>query len=35
MGDLKQLEQFKEKLTIEVKTNSKAAVKDIAQRLDD
>jgi hypothetical protein len=30
MGDLKQLEQFKEKLTIEVKINSKAAVKDIA-----
>ena len=35
IGDLKQLEQFKEKLTIEVKTNSKAAVKEISQRLDE
>ena len=35
LGDLKQLEQFKEKLTIEVKANAKAAVKDIAQRLDE
>jgi len=30
IGDLKQLEQFKEKLSIEVKTNSKAAVKEIS-----
>ena len=30
IGDLKQLESFKEKLSIEVKANSKAAVKEIS-----
>jgi hypothetical protein len=30
IGDLKQLEAFKEKLSIEIKQNSKAAVKEIS-----
>jgi hypothetical protein len=30
IGDLKQLESFKEKLSQEVRLNSKAAIKDIA-----
>ena len=35
IGDLKQLETLKEKLSLELRINSKAAVKEIAQRLDE